>query len=523
MSCKFLTFLLIILVSFKVTAQVLTASGQDIICYSNDDIHRSYISTGIDQIKSTRNARLLSSDNPFEVEYFNVPGAAQNVVSYATEIWSEVISSSIPIKISVTWKELGTGTLGSARPASRKANFDGAPIRNVWYPISLAEHLTEEELNDPNEYEIIISINQERVWYFGMDGQVPEGVHDLLSVVLHEIGHGLGLSDTFDSEGGKGSWGYNGRANVYDHYIINAKEDQLIDTEIFQNNSTALNRQLTTGSLQYASRSAYLSNEEFPEIYTPFEFNSGSSISHLDEETYPAGDTNSLMSPKLSREEAIHNTGPLVNAILADMGYVWTYIDHDSVPDQPDWNMDVLVSGHISSDSALIADSAFLYYSFDEFTTQQRTPLILTNEQTEFTATIISPGIKTYVDYYFSVKANNDIVYEAPIYPYEPKFRFGLGLVTALEERELLDNILSLYPNPTNGLITLNYVPKNQSERVDVSVLNLQGNVVYDKESSVNGNSINQLIDLRTQAQGIYILQIRDQFSLVSKTILITE
>ena len=508
------------LVTAPIYGQILTAPGEVIICYSSDETHRSYVGLS-EGLEKSKGARILTA-NPFEVDYFNVPGAGQNVVSYATEIWSEVISSSIPIKISITWKELGTGTLGSARPGGRKANFDGAPIRNVWYPISLAEHLTEEELNDPDEYEIIISLNQEREWYFGLDGQVPEGVHDLLSVVLHEIGHGLGLSDTFDSEGGKGSWGYNSLANVYDHFIINPNEEQLI--YLIQNNSIALHRELVSRSLQYASVSAKSgNNDEFPKIYSPIEFNSGSSISHLDEETYPAGDTNSLMSPKLSREEAIHNTGPLINAILADMGYVWTYIDHDSVPDQPDWNMDVLVSGKISSDSALIEDSAFLYYSFDAFETQQRTPLILTNEQTKFTATIIAPGSKTYVDYYFSVRVHNDIIYQSPIDPYGPKYRFGLGLVTALEERELLDNILSLYPNPTNGLFTLNYEYENLSQRVEISVLNLQGNVVYLREASVQGDSINMLIDLRTQAPGIYILQVQDKFNLVSKTILITE
>lgn len=505
------TILLTFAYALPLIGQHISTEGGKIICYANDDTHKTYVAPakGVIQRLELLNSSRVSEETIFEIDFFNVPVAGQTTIRYAADIWAAIIKSAYPIKISVTWTGLSTGVLGSARPASREANFDGAPVRSVWYPIALAERLARKELNEVDDYEIIINLNQEFTWYFGTDGNPTENTHDLLSVVLHEIGHGLGLSDTFDSDGGNGSWGWNARANIYDVFIFNYKGLQLIDSDNFKNYSTELDDQITSGSLEYTSLSAQKVNSDaFPKIYAPSEFNGGSSISHLDEKTYPAGDTNSLMTPQLSREEAIHNTGPLVNAILADMGYVYAFIDPDSVDDQPDWNADVVVNGIIKSDSALIEDAAFLIYSYDEFVTSAQVPLQMNVDQTQFTAIIPGAGFKTFVEYYFLVTDNNQVTYRSPATDFEDNYKFGMGLVTGIEGSQLSTSTFSIYPNPSSGKINVLYSSKFSNSGTFLRITDLQGKLIHKEQLTNLSGSADLIINLENRPAGMYVAEV---------------
>src|SRR5690606_5137635 len=42
---------------------------------------------------------------------------------------------------------------------------------------------------------------------------------------------------------------------------------------------------------------------------------------HWDEEAFPAGEVNSLMTPFLGFAEANHNVGPITKGLFADMGW----------------------------------------------------------------------------------------------------------------------------------------------------------------------------------------------------------
>lgn len=58
-----------------------------------------------------------------------------------------------------------------------------------------------------------------------------------------------------------------------------------------------------------------------PKIYAPTTWSSGSSIYHLDENRYSAGNSNSLMSPTLNYAESIHSPGEIGLTILQDIGW----------------------------------------------------------------------------------------------------------------------------------------------------------------------------------------------------------
>ena len=91
--------------------------------------------------------------------------------------------------------------LGSAGPNTTHSDFPNAPYPMTWYHQALANKLAGEDL-DPSA-DIGITFNSAigrpnciRVgWYFGVDGNEGNQI-ELLPVVLHEMGHGLGFSTT---------------------------------------------------------------------------------------------------------------------------------------------------------------------------------------------------------------------------------------------------------------------------------------------------------------------------------------
>ena len=56
-------------------------------------------------------------------------------------------------------------------------------------------------------------------------------------------------------------------------------------------------------------------------LWAPEEFNEGTSIAHLDDDAYPPGTPNALMAPFVYRGRANHRPGPVLLAMLYDMGY----------------------------------------------------------------------------------------------------------------------------------------------------------------------------------------------------------
>ena len=57
-------------------------------------------------------------------------------------------------------------------------------------------------------------------------------------------------------------------------------------------------------------------------LWAPEEYDVGSSIAHLDYDAYPPGTPNELMNPFMGKEMSIHEPGPILLAMLSDMG--WT-------------------------------------------------------------------------------------------------------------------------------------------------------------------------------------------------------
>jgi hypothetical protein len=142
-----------------------------------------------------------------------------NVFVAAANVWASLLHSNAVITVSATFDPkpctVDGGTLGSARATSSWANFAGGTPETA-YHVALAEALFGADLNGSTaEISTTFSSTVDddpncltgMGFYYGLDGNAPDGLTDLYPVVLHELGHGLGFSTISDvAPGGSGDF-----------------------------------------------------------------------------------------------------------------------------------------------------------------------------------------------------------------------------------------------------------------------------------------------------------------------------
>jgi len=162
------------------------------------------------------------------------PGAtlgAQRKASFeaAADFWGLNLTSSVAIVVNANMDPMpcsaGGAVLGSAGAVNIIRDFSNAPLANTWYHIGLANKIANVDLimansdvgatfnsDIDNNNACLSGVN----WYYDV---VPGGLGGTISffdVVLHEIGHGIGVSNFVDlSDGTK----FLGRNDVYMNFL----------------------------------------------------------------------------------------------------------------------------------------------------------------------------------------------------------------------------------------------------------------------------------------------------------------
>lgn len=160
---------------------------------------------------------------------------ALNVFQRAADLWGAALDSNVEIRVYATFVKLTctatTATLGSAGALFAESDFPGAPYPGTWYPIALANKLAGEDLvpaeDDPDfgGADIRARFNSgigapdclaSTSWYYGLDTGHAANQINLLTVVLHEVGHGLGFASFANVA--TGAW-FAGQPDAYSrHY-----------------------------------------------------------------------------------------------------------------------------------------------------------------------------------------------------------------------------------------------------------------------------------------------------------------
>jgi hypothetical protein len=391
--------------------------GEPVVCPSRPESMGTHIAPPAAFLKLAGSRNTATGAN-ITVTYTGFSAQAQTAFQYAIDIWKTQVNSSVPIRVDATWSSLGEGVLGSARASTYAQNFPGAVQANVYYPIALAEKLAGQDLNGGSNPDIVANFSSGANWYYGTDGKTPAGKYDLVSVVLHELCHGLGFIalNSYNTASKEGSY----TPSTFNTFIENAAGQRLADPTLYPNPSVSLGSQYTSGALYFNGPLAVAANplatEKRPRLYAPTTYSPGSSISHMDERTYPAGDPNSLMTPAIGAAEAIQDPGPLVRAMFADMGWVATTIRHTPLRDT-ERAQDFQVVANVQSDGTITPGSVKLMYAINNgsFVTRVMTP---TGTGGQYQATIPNPGLGNTITYYLSASDNETgRTYTAPGLP----------------------------------------------------------------------------------------------------------
>jgi len=342
----------------------------------------------------------LEKKSNFLITFNTVPSLARPAVQAAVDIWSENFASTVPINVNVKWGSSSSyGVLASASAKNNFSNFNGAPDKTLYYASALANALAGRDL-DPTSPEIEISITSNAPWYYGTDGNCPARSFDLVSVILHEMGHGLGFvsGNYYDAFSG---FGRVDQPTPFDAYAQLPDGRRLAD---MPSPSLEAGKAMTSGLVWSGENAVKANNGIKPKLYTPSTYEPGSSISHLDEATFSQSADNAVMTPNLDSGEVFHLPGPLVLAMFEDMRQKPPAGIAAGTP-QPPQNV-----------KALIGDKSAIV-RFDppvNFRSAQVSKYDVTNIQTGNVVSVSeSPvtisGLKNGTKYTFSVSATNSL------------------------------------------------------------------------------------------------------------------
>lgn len=162
---------------------------------------------------------------------------AQRLIAFqrAASIWGATLDSPVTIRIGAAFLPLSCtasgAVLGSAGAAEIWTDFPNAPRANTWYPTALASKLAGADLTAQEDPHIIARFNSRlglfpdclpgSPFYLGLDRRA-NGQIDLVTVLLHEMAHGLGFQSFTDDETGELFFGI---PSIWDYFLVNNRNN----------------------------------------------------------------------------------------------------------------------------------------------------------------------------------------------------------------------------------------------------------------------------------------------------------
>ena len=366
------------------------------------------------------------------VKYTGFSPVAKAAVEYAVSILETILPADAKITIWASFEKItSAGVLASANSAGFAGGWTiDAQNPYAIYPVALAEKIAGRSLNDSLDPDISLTINSAVDWYLGTDGNTGLQKYDLVTVVLHEICHGLGFFDSMSVDNTVGWYGIGSIPFIYDTFLENIDGKRLTDSLIFRNYSSDLRMELTGGNIYFNGPVLFALKGNREKIWAPPVYDPGSSISHLDDNEA----SEQLMTPYIDKGEAIHDPGRFTISILGDLGWINTRIIHKAGNNTEQHLTELKLSVEIKSDTLYDHNKVGAVFSLDNFTTYDTLLMTSPGSDDIFSCSINIPAYNTEIQYYFFAEDLFKRIYRSPSLTDSVRYTVYIGTDTIKPE-----------------------------------------------------------------------------------------
>jgi hypothetical protein len=259
---------------------------------------------------------------------------AQRLIAFqaGADIWAARLASQVTIQVGAQFTPLSctasSAVLGSAGPYSVYRDFTGAPVASTWYAVALANALNGSDL-DPTAVDISANFSstigttgclENSGWYYGLDSNPPGSLIDLMTVIVHEMGHGLGFLTFVDlATGAK-------LQNLDDTFMRNLENHGAVPPDYpSMTNAQRVAASIATGNLHWTGANVRAASSiltvgkvgDHVQMFAPNPSQPGSSVSHWDTALTP----NQVMEPVYT---GVLHTPELERPLFRDIGWSLT-------------------------------------------------------------------------------------------------------------------------------------------------------------------------------------------------------
>ncbi len=144
-----------------------------------------------------------------------------NAFVYAANIWAQTLDSNVTIRVQAAFNPLAANVLGSAgatfifRDFAGVPPFPGSAFPATWYSSALADKRAGQDLF-AGQNDINAQFSSNFNFYLGLDNNHGP-LNDLVAVLLHELGHGLGFQNFVNEASGANQSGF---TDVYSQHTL---------------------------------------------------------------------------------------------------------------------------------------------------------------------------------------------------------------------------------------------------------------------------------------------------------------
>jgi hypothetical protein len=266
----------------------------------------------------------------FEVTYTDADGTGFNdsalgatrrrAFEAALSVWSKAIDAPHAIKVEASMYEMDDGDDDPSTTLLAIASPSEFWVLDQYVvPSALTWQLNGFRYVNARDADITIDVNDQADWDYAVDGSASGDRFSFVYTLMHEIAHGLGFIDSFDSE--TGLLANDPLPFVFDVFVNrgSARRDPVMDHVPDQAVRDITSRDLFFNGANASEVSRGWSRPApMLKLYAPDPYESGSSIGHFDQFTYEDSRT-VLMTP------VIVGTGDKIDsltlAVMKDLGY----------------------------------------------------------------------------------------------------------------------------------------------------------------------------------------------------------